>query len=82
MSNGAQCCAIEVCCDMASLRTKLPVMVAKHAKATMTGHHTMVLNQLLDWMEQEGIAFAPASIGPLIQDVLAAERNRAGKGVV
>lgn len=80
MSNGGQCCAIEVCCDGAALRTKLPAMVAKHAGVAQTAASDEVLGQLQDFMETEGIAFAPASVKPFIQEVLAAERRHVAHG--
>lgn len=80
MSNGGQCCAIEICCDPPALRTKLPGMVAKHAGVDVSDAHAQVLGQLQDFMEAEGIAFAPASVKAVIQDILTAERKHVAHG--
>ena len=76
MSNGPQCCAIEVCCDPPAVRAKLPILLAKHAGVNVTPEHVAHANLLLDFMDAEGIAFAPVEVKPLIQAVLVSERQR------
>ena len=45
MSNGAQCCALEICCDPPAAREKLPAIVAKHAGVAATPAHAAVVRQ-------------------------------------
>jgi hypothetical protein len=79
MSNGAQCCALEICCDPPAAREKLPAIVAKHAGVAATPAHAAVVRQVLDMMAHEGLTFAPASMRQVIADVVAAERARVAK---
>lgn len=79
MSNGAQCCALEICCDPQSLRAKLPALVAKHAGVSATMLHGAIVHQVLDMMAHEGITFAPASMRKVITDIVTAERARVAK---
>lgn len=80
MSNGAQCCALEICCEPQALRAKLPAMVAKHACVAATPAHAGVVCQVLDMMAHEGLVFAPASMRQVIADIVTAERARVAKG--
>lgn len=56
MANGAQCCAIEVCCDPAAARIKV-----LNAITQFTQLAPAVGRQFLAWRDANGLIFAPAS---------------------
>jgi len=65
MSNGAQCCALEICCPgQQELKAELTKAIGDKAA-----------QQLLDWMADEEIAFAPASFKPVIAEIVASTRK-------
>jgi hypothetical protein len=70
MSNGAVCCALEICCgNQAELTVELAKVIGdEHAQ------------NLLDWMHKEEIAFAPAAFRAVVQEIVAAVRRHDLKG--
>jgi len=66
MSNGGQCCALEVCCDAAQSRTKTTA-----ALVAFTGAEASYCEKFLDWMEMEGLVFAPESFQQVINEIAA-----------
>ncbi len=75
MSNGAQCCALEICCDPPALREKLPALVADCVGHGRTIAHEEAVRDVLDWMAHEGLVFAPESFRQVIKDIATAARK-------
>lgn len=77
MANGAQCCALEICCPPgeAASRQKRARLLADAVGATdpAVGH------ALIDWMEREGLTFAPASFRAVVEEIVTATR-KSGNG--
>lgn len=66
MSNGAACCAAQVCCpDAAERMKKLPPMIAK-----ATGLEEEYCVTFLEWMAHEDLMFAPAEFGATVKAIL------------
>lgn len=65
MSNGAACCALEICCPEPGRKAKLAAMIAKK-----TGVEESYCEQFLRWMEDEDLTFAPASFSAVIADIV------------
>ena len=61
MANGPRCCLLELCCTARAQK------VAAIAKGT--GLKAEYCDKLLDWMQSEEIAFAPASFQAVVQDI-------------
>lgn len=75
MSNGSQCCALEICCDAAAQRAKLPKAIA-----AFTGADEEYCAKFLDWMAHEDVVFAPKSFAAVIADIAAvAKKHSDGK---
>lgn len=70
MSDGPQCCAIGVCCPDAVSRPKRAKMLADAMGVDESKGHA-----LLDWMDAEEIAFAPASFRAVVADIVSAVRS-------
>ena len=70
MSNGSQCCALEICCDAATVRAKLVPVIA-----AFTGAEAEYCEKFFDWMAHEGLIFAPESFRAVMQDVVAISRK-------
>jgi len=70
MSNGTTCCALEICCNAAQRRMKVV-----ESLATFTGAEPEYCAKVLDWMEHEGLVFAPTSLAPVIQDIATMARK-------
>jgi hypothetical protein len=66
MSNGEQCCALEICCPPAERRARLGAAIAQ-----FVGIDPAQGEKVLDWMDHEDLAFAPASIRDVFQTVAA-----------
>ncbi len=73
MSNGTTCCASEVCCDGAAARQKVVAAIAAH-----TGAEPTYCEGVLDWMAHEGLIFAPESLRPFVQDIVAMAKKHQG----
>lgn len=73
MSNGAACCALEICCPPGEAQRK---RVSKMIAAATGGEEAYGL-AVLDWMEQEGLTFAPASFRDTIAEIVASVRKHA-----
>lgn len=69
MSNGAECCAIGVCCPAAERREKLAATMAEK-----TGADAEQCGKMLDWMEAEGLCFAPAAFQGVMDHIVAVAR--------
>ena len=65
MSNGDQCCALEICCywkkDQDTLATKI---------AAYTHLSTEQARGFLDWMAHEDLTFAPDSFAAVLEDIV------------
>jgi hypothetical protein len=70
MSNGAACCALEICCNAAQKRARLVKVIA-----TFTGYDEEDCGKFLDWMHHEELVFAPASMQAVIHDVATIARK-------
>lgn len=64
MANGAQCCALEICCPPEMRRSKLITMIAK-----VTGADPEYCGKFLDWMDHEELIFAPAEFQTTIDAI-------------
>ena len=64
MANGTTCCALEICCDAAAKRTKVTAALAQ-----FTGAEPEYCEKVLDWMDHEGLVFAPASFQAVIAEI-------------
>lgn len=73
MANGTTCCAAEICCPPAQARKKVVEALAKY-----TGVDPLYCERVMDWMEHEGLIFAPKSLRPFVQDVVAMAKKHAG----
>lgn len=56
MSNGAQCCALEICCPPEMMLLKLPAMIAKH-----TGIDEAQCKAFVEHVRANRYVFAPKS---------------------
>jgi hypothetical protein len=72
MSNGTTCCALEICCvpGAASTRKKVAASIAE-----FTGAEADYCAKFLDWMEHEGLVFAPDSFRVVIQELVTMARR-------
>ncbi len=70
MSNGSQCCALEICCPPSERRAKLADAIAKAIGCTVSE-----ADGFLDWMEHNDLVFAPKSFQPVIDDLVAIARK-------
>ncbi len=70
MSNGAQCCALEICCPPSERRQKLTAMIV-----AFTGAEESHCEGFLDWMAHEDLIFAPSSFSQTIADIAAATKK-------
>lgn len=71
MSNGAECCALEICCpDAATKRTKLTASIV-----AFTGAEPDHCAGFLDWMENNNLTFAPKEFEPVIQRIVTVTRT-------
>jgi hypothetical protein len=84
MSNGAQCCALEICCNAAQMVEKLPRAIAKFSRSSEDNDDVycqkFVTEILLPWMAHEELIFAPASMRAVIDDIVAIADKRGAKG--
>jgi len=70
MSNGAQCCALEICCPPGEpKRAKLVRSIA-----TFTGAEDAHCSAFLDWMDQNGLTFAPTEFASTIDAIVKVAR--------
>lgn len=69
MSNGEQCCALEICCGGAERRLK-----TAQALGTAMGGDATIGTKVLDWMDANNLVFAPASFQQVIADVASIAR--------
>ncbi len=70
MSNGAQCCALEICCPAGEVkRTKLARSIE-----TFTGAEAAHCFGFLDWMDQNGLTFAPKEFQATIDAIVVIAR--------
>jgi hypothetical protein len=76
VSNGSQCCALEICCPPAERRLKVPMAIAKAIGCT-----DAEATRFLDWMDHEGLVFAPVSFQPVIDDLARIARTHPVSGV-
>jgi hypothetical protein len=70
MANGTVCCALEICCNAAARRKKIANKIS-----AATSAEAEYCEKFLDWMEAEGLIFAPASFGPVMQEIAAMARK-------
>lgn len=71
MSNGAECCALEICCpDAATKRAKLTASMA-----AFSGHDETACGWVLDWMDDNNLTFAPKEFAPTIQAIVTITRS-------
>ncbi len=73
MANGSTCCALEICCPPAQRRTKLVASLAAY-----TGAEIDYCEKFLDWMDQQGLVFAPVSFQHTIDVIAAMAKKHAG----
>lgn len=73
MSNGSQCCALEICCDAALRRSRLTAEIAVFTDAAPE-----YCAKFIDWMEHEDLVFAPKSFQPVIDDITTIARKHKG----
>jgi hypothetical protein len=67
MSNGQQCCALEICCpNEPERRIKLVQSIAAD-----TGADESYCNGFLDWMESNHLIFAPVEFAATIARIAA-----------
>lgn len=64
MPNGTQCCALEVCCNAAQRRLKVIAALVQ-----FTGAEADYCEKFLDWMEHEGLVFAPTSFQTVVNEI-------------
>ncbi len=64
------CCAAEICCNAAAARARAIEEIAK-----FTGAEPEYCEKMLDWMDHEGLIFAPESLRPFVQDIVAAVKK-------
>lgn len=77
MANGAQCCALEICCPSGEANRQKRAKLIGEA-AGMTGALGLTAGQsVLDWMDREGLTFAPASFKTVIAEIVASTRKHA-----
>lgn len=73
MSNGEQCCALEICCPpSAAKRARLADAIAAHTGANAA--HAVLF---LDWMDYEGLIFAPLSARAFIDEIATMAKTHA-----
>jgi hypothetical protein len=70
MPNGQQCCALEICCDPPAAREKSIASIAAFAKC-----EPEYAAKFLDWMDHEGLIFAPPSMRAVMDDVAKMARH-------
>jgi hypothetical protein len=64
MANGAQCCALEICCPPELRRERLMVLLTQ-----ATGADEEYCGKFLDWMDHEELIFAPAEFQTTIDAI-------------
>lgn len=64
MSNGSQCCALEICCNFAEMLEKLPAAIALH-----TGMEEGDCLAFLHRMDAAGLTFAPKAFDFVARDM-------------
>lgn len=69
MSNGTTCCAAEICCDASAARAR--VRSALMARGLEPKH----CDEVCQFMDHEGLMFAPESLRPFVQDLVAMARK-------
>jgi hypothetical protein len=86
MSNGAQCCALEICCNAAQMVDRLPKAIAKFSRSGAANDNDdtycekFVAEILVPWMAHEELVFAPASMRTVIDDIVAIAERHGVKG--
>jgi hypothetical protein len=64
MSNGEQCCALEICCSPAQRRLRLTAAIS-----AFTGAEMDYCEKFLDWMAHEDLIFAPKELQPALERI-------------
>ena len=70
MSNGAACCALEICCQSAAQKLKAfteKVMAKTGESEEECGKY---VNAVFDVMEDEDLGFAPATFQTVVDDIV------------
>lgn len=73
MPNGTSCCALEICCNPVTARRKVADSIE-----LFTGAEPEYCAKFLEWMDHEGLIFAPADFRRTMDTIATMAKKHTG----